>query len=101
LGQSPVEVQDKLGRKVRAKMLVDSGGRHVRDPMTGMPLIVDEDFDIGHAIAFGRALGRMMGRDDDPMANAAAMTAMYFAFRPSGWLLHATQLQRNGGRRRR
>ena len=43
-----VEVYDKAGRKVRAKMLVDAAGRYVRDPMTGAPLIVDEDFDINH-----------------------------------------------------
>ena len=54
MDQSPVEVQDNLGRKVRAKMLIDAAGRHVRDPMTNMPVIVDEDFDIDRAIAFGR-----------------------------------------------
>jgi hypothetical protein len=25
-------------------MLVDAAGRQIRDPITGMPLVVDEDF---------------------------------------------------------
>jgi hypothetical protein len=57
----PVEVYDNSRRKVRAKMLVDAAGRQIRDPTTGMPLVVDEDFDINDAIAFGRALAPMMG----------------------------------------
>jgi hypothetical protein len=77
----PVEVYDKLGRKVRGKMLVDAAGRNVHDPMTGAPLIVDEDFDINHAIAFGRALAPMM---NDPDASAAALATMYYAFREGG-----------------
>ena len=56
----PVEVYDNSRRKVRAKMLVDAAGRQIRDPITGMPLVVDEDFDINDAIAFGRALAPMM-----------------------------------------
>jgi len=36
-------VQDKVGRNVRAKILIDAAGRNVRDPMTGMPLVVDDD----------------------------------------------------------
>jgi hypothetical protein len=40
----PVEVYDNSRRKVRAKMLVDAAGRQIRDPITGMPLVVDEDF---------------------------------------------------------
>ena len=81
---SPVEVQDKLGRNVRAKMLVDAAGRNVRDPLTGMPLIVDEDFDINDAIAFGRALAPMMDARNDPMTRAAGLAAIYFAFREGG-----------------
>src|ERR1043166_8830449 len=84
LDQPSAEVQDNLGRKVRAKILVDAAGRHVRDPMTNMPLIVDEDFDINHAIAFGRTLAPLMDPSSDPSATAAALAAMYFAFRPSG-----------------
>jgi hypothetical protein len=78
-----VEVQDKLGRKVRARILVDAAGRNVRDPMTGGPLLVDQDFDINHAIAFGRALAPMM---NDPDASAAALAAMYHAFHQGGSL---------------
>jgi hypothetical protein len=77
LDQSSAEVQDNLGRKVRAKILVDAAGRHVRDPMTDMPLIVDEDFDINHAIAFGRTLAPLMDPSSDPSATAAALAAMY------------------------
>lgn len=82
----PVEVYDNDGRKVRAKMLVDAAGRHVRDPMTGMPLIVDEDFDINDAIAFGRALAPMMDPRSDPLTRAAGLAAIYFAFREGGRL---------------
>src|ERR1043166_9475371 len=81
LDRSSVEVQDNLGRKVRAKMLVAAAGRHVRDPMTNVQLIVDEDFDINHAIAFGHALAPMM---QDPKASTTALAAMYLAFRPRG-----------------
>jgi hypothetical protein len=80
----PVEVQDKLDRKVRAKMLIDAAGRNVRDPMTGMPLIVDEDFDINDAIAFGRRLAPLVHSRDDPTGKAAALAAIYYAFRETG-----------------
>jgi hypothetical protein len=80
-----VEVYDKAGRKVRAKMLVDAAGRYVRDPMTGAPLIVDEDFDINHAIAFGRALANIPGTGDDAIAKRAEIyRALYDAFIPRG-----------------
>jgi hypothetical protein len=65
-------------------MLVDAAGRNVRDPMTGAPLIVDEDFDINHAIAFGRALAPMMDPRNDAMTRAAGLAAIYFAFREGG-----------------
>jgi hypothetical protein len=81
---SPVEVYDKSGRKVRAKMLVDAAGRNVRDPVTGMPLIVDEDFDINDAIAFGHRLAPMVQSRDDPTGKAAALAAIYYAFRETG-----------------
>jgi hypothetical protein len=68
----PVEVYDKDGRKVRAKMLVDPAGRYVRDPMTGMPLIVDEDFDMDRAIAFGRSLANIPETGDGAIAKRAA-----------------------------
>jgi hypothetical protein len=67
-------------------MLVDAGGRHVRDPMTDMPLVVDEDFDINDAIAFGRALAPMMDPRNDPITRMAGLAAMYFAFREGGRL---------------
>src|ERR1043166_8389939 len=112
LDQPSAEVQDNLGRKVRAKILVDAAGRHVRDPMTNMPLIVDEDFDINHAIAFGRTLAPLMDPSSDPSATAAALAAMYFAFRPSGpmtcnaatmewWAAAKMNLSSDSGRQRR
>jgi hypothetical protein len=77
----PVEVYDKAGRKVRAKTLVDAAGRYVRDPMTGAPLIVDEDFDINHAIAFARALANIPERGDGAIAKRAEIyKALYDAF---------------------
>lgn len=81
----PIEVYDKANRKVRAKMLVDAAGRHVRDPMTGAPLIVDEDFDINHAIAFGRALANIPEMGDGAIVKRAEIyRALYDAFIPSG-----------------
>jgi hypothetical protein len=81
----PVEVDDKDGRKVRAKMLVDAAGRYVRDPMTGMPLIVDEDFDMDRAIAFGRSLANIPETGDDAIAKRAEIyKALYDAFVPGG-----------------
>jgi hypothetical protein len=65
-------------------MLVDAAGRQIRDPITGMPLVVDEDFDINDAIAFGRALAPMMDARNDPMTRAAGLAAIYFAFREGG-----------------
>ena len=65
-------------------MLVDAAGTTVRDPMTGMPLIVDQDFDMDRAIAFGRLLATI-GTGDNPAAERAGIyAAMYFAFKPGG-----------------
>lgn len=84
MAQAPVEAYDNDGRKVRAKMLVDAAGTTVRDPMTGMPLIVDQDFDMDRAIAFGRLLATI-GTGDNPAAERAGIyAAMYFAFKPGG-----------------
>jgi hypothetical protein len=85
---SPVEVYDNSGRKVRAKMLVDAAGRTARDPITGAPLIVDEDFDMDRAIAFGRSLRTIPALNDNP--DGAQRAAIYMgiikAFLPGGAL---------------
>jgi hypothetical protein len=66
-------------------MLVDATGRYVRDPMTGAPLVVDEDFDMDHAIAFGRALANLPEPGDGAIAKRAEIyRALYDAFIPRG-----------------
>jgi hypothetical protein len=77
LAQAPVEVYDNDNRKVPAKMLVDAGGRTVRDPITGMPLIVDQDFDMDRAIAFGRLLATISIGDNPAAERAGIYAAMY------------------------
>jgi hypothetical protein len=54
-----VTVYDNKNRAVGAKILRDANGRPILEPSTGFPLIVDEDFDIERAIAFGRALANV------------------------------------------
>ena len=54
-----VTVYDKKGRPVAAKILRDANGGPILEPTTGYPLIVDEDFDIDRAIAFGHSLSNL------------------------------------------
>jgi len=54
-----VTVYDNKNRAVGAKILRDANGRPILEPMTGFPLVVDEDFDVDRAIAFGRALANL------------------------------------------
>jgi hypothetical protein len=88
LAPSPVEVYDNDSRKVRAKMLVDAAGMHVRDPMTGMPLIVDEDFNIDRAISFGRSLANTsvspFSENPEFDKRVAIYKAMKDGFQPGG-----------------
>ena len=86
LSSALVEVVDKNNRSVRGKILVDAAGNHVRDPITGTPLIVDEDFDINRMINTARSLGAFADTfTDDPIAKRAIIYPfMINAFRPGG-----------------
>jgi hypothetical protein len=85
---SEVTVYDNQQREVPAKVLRDPAGRAIVDPTTGLPVIVDENFDLDRAIAFGRSL-----RDPpiDPYSQnrlidkkAAVYGAMIHAFQEGG-----------------
>jgi hypothetical protein len=74
-----ITVYDKKSRAVGAKILRDANGRPIIEPMTGFPLIVDEDFDIDRAIAFGRALANAPVDRSSDLPHWEKMNSIYAA----------------------
>jgi hypothetical protein len=100
-----VTVYDDKGRAVGAKILRDPTGSPILEPITGLPLIVDEDFDMDRAIAFGRSLA---DPPVDPYSQnlllekkAAVYGAMINAFQDGGPLDMQRSYNKIGGRARR
>ncbi|SRR6266849_3034178 len=95
--QAPVEVYDKRARHVPAKMLSDASGNVVRDPITGMPLIVGEDFDMDRAIAFGQSLRKIPALNDNPdVARGAAYHMAIFYAKGDGSKPQVIEQRRKG-----
>lgn len=77
MSERNLTVQDKLGRAVPAKTLVDSYGRDVINPNTGEPLVAPRDYDPQKAIDLGRKIGSQLEEAYDSFSLSQLQAKVY------------------------